>query len=94
MSAETEEPGEEQSFLSHLVELRQRIVRAAVAIVIVFIPMAFFMQQIFDFLSRPMMAALPVGAKLLATGVHTCCGRSGRSLRRGFIGMRNGWPGR
>ena len=44
MSAETEEPGPEQSFLSHLVELRQRIVRAAVAIVIVFIPMAFFMQ--------------------------------------------------
>ena len=55
MADETEEPGPEQSFLSHLVELRQRIVRAAVAIVIVFIPMAFFMQQIFDFLSRPMM---------------------------------------
>ena len=71
MSDETEEPDPEQSFLSHLVELRQRIVRAAVAIVIVFIPMAFFMQQIFDFLSRPMMAALPAGAKLLATGVIT-----------------------
>ena len=71
MSAETEEAAPEQSFLSHLVELRQRIVRAAVAIVIVFIPMAFFMQQIFDFLSRPMMAALPAGAKLLATGVIT-----------------------
>ncbi len=71
MSAETEEAAPEQSFLSHLVELRQRIVRAAIAIVIVFIPMAFFMQQIFDFLSRPMMAALPVGAKLLATGVIT-----------------------
>ncbi len=71
MSAETEEPAPEQSFLSHLVELRQRIVRASIAIIVVFIPMAFFMQQIFDFLSRPMLAALPVGTKLLATGVIT-----------------------
>ena len=71
MSAETEEQAPEQSFLSHLVELRQRIVRAAIAIIIVFIPMAFFMQQIFDFLSQPMLAALPAGTKLLATGVIT-----------------------
>ena len=71
MSAETEEQAPEQSFLSHLVELRQRIVRAAIAIIIVFIPMAFFMQQIFDFLSKPMLAALPAGTKLLATGVIT-----------------------
>ncbi|MBA3254187.1 MAG: twin-arginine translocase subunit TatC, partial [Burkholderiaceae bacterium] len=71
MSAETEEPAPEQSFLSHLVELRQRVVRAAIAVFVVFIPMAFFMQEIFDFLSRPMLAALPVGTKLLATGVIT-----------------------
>ena len=71
MSAETQEQAPEQSFLSHLVELRQRIVRAAIAIIIVFIPMAFFMQQIFDFLSQPMLAALPAGTKLLATGVIT-----------------------
>lgn len=71
MSTETDEPAPEQSFLSHLVELRQRIVRASIAIIVIFIPMTFFMQQIFDFLSRPMLAALPVGAKLLATGVIT-----------------------
>ncbi len=71
MSAETEEPAQEQSFLSHLVELRQRIVRASIAIIVIFIPMTFFMQQIFDFLSRPMMTALPAGGKLLATGVIT-----------------------
>ena len=63
MSAETsEEPGQEQSFLSHLVELRQRLVRAAIAVIVIFIPMAFFMQPIFDFLSQPMMAALPLPA--------------------------------
>ena len=60
---------EEQGFLSHLVELRQRLVRAAAAVLIVFAALSPFMRQIFDFLSKPMMAALPQGTKLLATGV-------------------------
>jgi sec-independent protein translocase protein TatC len=71
MSTDTEEPGPEQSFMSHLVELRQRIVRAAVAILIVFVALSPFMKQIFDLLSAPMMAALPAGSRLLATGVIT-----------------------
>jgi sec-independent protein translocase protein TatC len=62
---------EEQGFLSHLIELRQRLVRAAAAVLIVFAALSPFMRQIFDFVSRPMMAALPEGAKLLATGVIT-----------------------
>jgi sec-independent protein translocase protein TatC len=60
---------DEQGFLSHLIELRQRIVRAAASIVIVFAALSPFMREIFDLLSRPMMAALPQGTKLLATGV-------------------------
>lgn len=60
---------EEQGFLSHLIELRQRLVRAAASIVIVFALLSPFMRQIFDVLSQPMMAALPQGTKLLATGV-------------------------
>jgi sec-independent protein translocase protein TatC len=65
------EPGQEQSFLSHLIELRQRLVRSAIAIVIVFLALSPFMKEIFDVLSEPMMAALPTGSKLLATGVIT-----------------------
>ena len=65
------EPGQEQSFLSHLIELRQRLVRAAVAVLIGFLGLTPFMKEIFDVLSRPMMAALPAGSKLLATGVVT-----------------------
>jgi sec-independent protein translocase protein TatC len=71
MTTETNEPGQEQSFLTHLVELRQRLVRAALAVVIVFVALTPFMTEIFDLLSRPMMAALPAGSKLLATGVIT-----------------------
>jgi sec-independent protein translocase protein TatC len=67
----TAEPGQEQSFLSHLIELRQRLVRSAIAIVAVFLALSPFMKEIFDFLSEPMMAALPAGSKLLATGVIT-----------------------
>lgn len=63
--------GEEQSFISHLVELRQRLVRAALAVLVVFLCLTPFMKQIFDLLSRPMMVALPEGTKLLATGVIT-----------------------
>ena len=62
MSTDNGEPQQEQSFLSHLIELRQRLVRAAVAIIIVFLAMSPFMKEIFDFLSEPMMAALPAGS--------------------------------
>ncbi len=62
---------QEQSFISHLIELRQRLVRAALAIVIVFLALTPFMKDIFDLLSQPMMIALPAGSKLLATGVIT-----------------------
>lgn len=66
-----EEPGEEQSFLSHLIELRQRLVRAAIAIVVVFLALSPFMRDIFAILSAPLMSVLPQGTKLIATGVIT-----------------------
>ncbi|WP_085318132.1 twin-arginine translocase subunit TatC [Derxia lacustris] len=59
----------EESFISHLIELRQRLVRAAIAVIVVTLALTPFMQQIFDLLSAPLTAALPVGSKLLATGV-------------------------
>jgi sec-independent protein translocase protein TatC len=65
----TETTGQEQGFLSHLIELRQRLVRSAFAVLIIFLPLTFFMKDIFDFLSHPLMIALPAGTKLLATGV-------------------------
>ena len=68
---DTTDPGQEQSFLTHLIELRQRLVRASVAVLVVFLALTPFMKQIFDLLSQPMMAALPAGSKLLATGVIT-----------------------
>ncbi|MES2935317.1 MAG: twin-arginine translocase subunit TatC [Pseudomonadota bacterium] len=61
----------EESFISHLIELRDRLVKAvyglvaACAVLFVWPGPA----QIYDFLARPMIASLPVGAKMIATGV-------------------------
>lgn len=66
-----EDPGQEQGFLSHLIELRQRLVRAALAVLIVFLALSPFMKHIFDLVSAPLMTALPTGTKLIATGVIT-----------------------
>ncbi len=60
---------QEENFISHLIELRQRLVRAALAIVLVTLALSPFMKQIFDYLSLPLMHALPAGTKLLSTGV-------------------------
>jgi sec-independent protein translocase protein TatC len=63
------EDDKEQTLVAHLVELRTRIVRSAIAILLVFACLSPFMKQIFDYLSQPLMVALPQGAKLLAIGV-------------------------
>src|SRR5258706_830416 len=70
-SAPPEEAEQEQSFLSHLIELRTRIVRAAVSVLIALLALSPFMKQIYDFLAAPMLAALPQGSKMIATGIIT-----------------------
>lgn len=68
---EQQKAPEEDSFISHLVELRDRIVKATLAIVVIFLCMMPWSSQIYDFLASPMMAALPAGSKMIATGVIT-----------------------
>lgn len=67
--SEGPEDDKEQTLVQHLVELRSRLVRMAISILLVFACLSPFMKQIFDYLSQPLMVALPQGAKLLATGV-------------------------
>lgn len=64
-----EEHPPQESFMSHLVELRNRLVKSAIAVIVIFLVLSPFMKQIFDVLSHPLMVALPAGTKLLATGV-------------------------
>ena len=62
---------EPDSFLSHLIELRDRLVRALIAIIIVFVCVFPCASNLFDLLAHPLMLALPEGTKMLATGVVT-----------------------
>ena len=59
----------QEGFVSHLMELRSRLIRALVAIVIVFLCLFPFASDIYDFLASPMIRALPDGTKMIATGV-------------------------
>ena len=68
-SPEDEEVDREHPLMSHLLELRSRLVRAAVSVLVVFAVLSPFMKHIFDLLSQPLMAALPQGVKMLSTGV-------------------------
>lgn len=59
----------EESFLTHLIELRTRLIRALGAILIVFIPMAFYARELYALLAAPLLASLPAGGQMIATDV-------------------------
>lgn len=69
----SDQPGNDNlaSFISHLMELRDRLVRISIVVIIVFLALMPFSAQIFDLLAAPMMQALPAGAHMIATGVIT-----------------------
>lgn len=58
-----------ESFLSHLIELRDRLTRALIAVLIVFLCLFPFASELFDLLAKPLMSVLPEGSKMIATGV-------------------------
>jgi len=65
------QPTGEETFIGHLVELRNRMVKAAIGVAIVCGVLFFWPgpAEIYDFLAAPMLASLPTGAKMIATGV-------------------------
>jgi sec-independent protein translocase protein TatC len=64
---------EQESFISHLVELRQRLVRAVGAVAVLFVVLFFWpgSGEIYDFLAAPLIGVMGPDAKLIATGVIT-----------------------
>jgi sec-independent protein translocase protein TatC len=55
------------SFLDHLDELRRRIIRAVISIAVGVVVAVFFIDNIFDFIMRPLQAMLPAGQTLIYT---------------------------
>jgi sec-independent protein translocase protein TatC len=63
------EPLAEGTLISHLLELRDRLLRATLAICVVFLPLVFYSNQLFTLIARPLIEKLPEGTSLIATSV-------------------------
>ncbi len=61
----------EGSFLSHLVELRTRLIRALGGIMLGFLPCAFSARELYTLLAQPLLEKLPQGGQMIATDVAT-----------------------
>ena len=61
----------EDTFISHLIELRDRLLKSLIAIGVVMALLAIWpgIGTVYDLLARPMMQSLPEGTKMIATGV-------------------------
>ncbi|EKP0313149.1 MULTISPECIES: twin-arginine translocase subunit TatC [Aeromonas] len=61
----------EQPLISHLVELRTRLLRSITAILVVFLALIYFSNNIYDFVAQPLLSQLPEGTSMIATDVAT-----------------------
>lgn len=60
---------DQESFLSHLVELRDRLIRIMIAVLVAFVPMAFFARELYSLLAAPLLHVLPAGGTMISTDV-------------------------
>ncbi|MFW5910592.1 MAG: twin-arginine translocase subunit TatC [Thiohalospira sp.] len=60
---------EEQPFLTHLMELRDRLMKVVLAVIILFLGLFYFANDIYAFVAAPLMAHLPEDAGMIATEV-------------------------
>lgn len=58
-----------QSFVSHLVELRDRLIRCIAAVMVVFLGLAYFANQIYAFVAGPLLQHMPAGTQMIAVEV-------------------------
>ncbi len=59
----------EESFISHLIELRNRLIRAVLAVVLVFVVLFPWANDLYTLLAQPLIGKLPQGSQMIATGV-------------------------
>jgi len=59
------------TFISHLIELRDRLLRIVVGFLVVFIALLPFANSIYTLLAHPLLSKLPVGGQMIATAVTT-----------------------
>ncbi len=67
--SEPDDPGAEQPFISHLIELRDRLMRIAIGVFLAFLVLFPFANQLYVYVASPLMAQLPEGSTMIATQV-------------------------
>lgn len=60
-----------ESFISHLIELRNRLLRAIVGWLVVFVALFPFADKLYSLVAAPLLSKLPQGAQMIATAVTT-----------------------
>lgn len=59
----------ESPLISHLLELRDRLIRSFAVVLVLFAPCAYYKNEIFNAVARPLLDKLPIDGKLIATSV-------------------------
>ena len=57
------------SLFDHLLELRDRLLRSVLGVLIVFCCLVYFSQDIYQYVAQPLLAAMPAGSQMIATDV-------------------------
>jgi sec-independent protein translocase protein TatC len=63
--------GESQTLVSHLIEMRNRLLRTVLVLVITFIALFPFANTLYTWLAKPLLSSLPAGGQMVATAVTT-----------------------
>jgi sec-independent protein translocase protein TatC len=61
----------DETFISHLVELRARLLRIFGGLILGFLPCAYYARELYSLLAQPLLEKLPQGGQMIATEVVT-----------------------
>lgn len=66
---ESDDKNKEQGFISHLLELRDRLLKIIVVILVLFLALFSYSEEIFSYFAQPLISLMPEGTSMIATGV-------------------------
>jgi sec-independent protein translocase protein TatC len=69
MSGDERESLAEGTLISHLIELRDRLLRAVISVAILFVPCAIFSDELFTLIATPLIDKMPQGTSMIATSL-------------------------
>lgn len=69
--SEKEHVEQTQPLISHLLELRDRLLRGVICVAVVFLGLVYFANDIYNFVASPLLAVMPKGTTMIATSIVT-----------------------